>query len=357
MAEENQVSILKSLKLRRAFFPILIGLGVVVWMFVKEFNPDVFASIRFGWKAALWIGVALIMMALRDLGYMVRIRVLSDNDLSWKQSFNVIMLWEFTSAVTPSAIGGTSVAIFYVSKEGLSVGRSSAIVMATSFLDELYFIIMFPLVFFAVSGSSLFLIGEETGDIYSFTNEFFYFAVVGYGLKLLYTLFVSYGLFINPRGLKWLLLWIFKLPILRKWRKEANKTGTDIVRSSSQLKSKPFSFWFKAFVATFFSWSARYWVVNCLLLAFFFVDDHFLVFARQLVMWIMMLVSPTPGGSGFAEFVFTRYLGDFIPLGFAGPMALLWRMASYYPYLVVGAIVLPRWIKRKFGVKKRRMPI
>jgi len=39
-----------------------------------------------------------------------------------------------------------------------------------------------------------------------------------------------------------------------------------------------------------------------------------LLFARQLAMWIMMLVSPTPGGSGFAEFIFTRYLGGFIPV-------------------------------------------
>lgn len=69
----------------------------------------------------------------------------------------------------------------------------------------------------------------------------------------------------------------------------------------------PFSFWLKTFGATFFSWTARYWVVNAILVAFWFGRydwaQHFLIFARQLVMWIMMLVSPTPGGSGFAEFV------------------------------------------------------
>lgn len=68
-----------------------------------------------------------------------------------------------------------------------------------------------------------------------------------------------------------------------------------------------------------------------------------------------MLVSPTPGGSGFAEFVFTRFLGEFIPvepaiLGtVAIAMALIWRLATYYPYLVIGAIMFPRWIKSKFG--------
>ena len=47
-------------------------------------------------------------------------------------------------------------------------------------------------------------------------------------------------------------------------------------------------------------------------------------------MWIMMLVSPTPGGSGFAEFVFSKYLGEFLPsAGVAIAMAILWRLISY----------------------------
>ena len=71
-------------------------------------------------------------------------------------------------------------------------------------------------------------------------------------------------------------------------------------------------------------------------------------------MWIIMLVSPTPGGSGFSEFAFTRYMGEFIPVDAATlgsvaiAMALIWRMISYYPYLLIGAIVFPKWIKTKF---------
>jgi uncharacterized protein (TIRG00374 family) len=92
-----------------------------------------------------------------------------------------------------------------------------------------------------------------------------------------------------------------------------------------------------------------------LLVAFFLIHDHFLIFARQLVMWIMMVISPTPGGSGFAEYVFTEYLGEFIPVtanletATAVAMAFVWRLISYYPYLIIGAIILPRWLKLKFA--------
>lgn len=96
-------------------------------------------------------------------------------------------------------------------------------------------------------------------------------------------------------------------------------------------------------------------VANALIMAFFSVSDQFLLFARQLVMWIMMLVMPTPGGSGFAEYIFTTYCRDLIDVpvsmqvGAAALIAVLWRMITYYPYLAAGAIIFPRWIKQKFS--------
>jgi uncharacterized protein (TIRG00374 family) len=324
-------------------------------MFVRKFDADLFNSLRFDERAIFWIFVAILLMAIRDFGYMIRLKILSDRNLSWIQTFRIIMLWEFTSAITPSAIGGTSVAIIFVNKEKIKIGRASAIVMATSFLDELYFIIALPVILIFISGHRLFHIEGADGAGLAFANEFFLFAIIGYLIKLLYTIALSYGLFINPRGLKWLLLWIFKLPVLRRWRREANEAGYDIVNSSYELRKKPFLFWLKAFGATVLSWTSRYWIINALFLAFFVVPDHFLVFARQLVAWIMMLVSPTPGGSGFSEYVFIRYFGELLQVSpelkgsLAAVLALLWRLISYYPYLFIGSIMFPRWIRSKFG--------
>jgi len=357
MKREKRDEPLSKMKSVRIVYPILIGLGVVGFLFYREFDPAAFDVVRFTWYSMFFLLIALVMMVIRDIGYMIRLRILTNQDINWYQSFRIIMLWEFTSAVTPSAIGGTSLAILYVNKEGINLGRSSAVVMATSFLDELYFLIMFPLLIIIVSGERLFTLdydGKGLGGI-SLDNEFFYFALIGYIVKFIYTLVVSYGLFVNPRGLKWLLLWIFKLPLIRRWRHDVNEAGSEIIVSSAELKKKSFSFWFKAFAATFFSWTSRYWVVNAMFLAFFVVQDHFLIFARQLVMWIMMLVSPTPGGSGFAEFVFTRFLGEFLPVGpgkigaVIVMLALLWRLISYYPYLIIGVFIFPKWVKEKFS--------
>jgi uncharacterized protein (TIRG00374 family) len=79
-----------------------------------------------------------------------------------------------------------------------------------------------------------------------------------------------------------------------------------------------------------------------------------LIFARQLVTWIMMIISPTPGGSGFAELILSRYITDAIPAdpaytgGIALAVAIIWRIITYYPYLIIGASIVPGWIQRKF---------
>jgi uncharacterized membrane protein YbhN (UPF0104 family) len=342
--------------------PVLIGLGVVLAMFWREFFPKsgdsevllALQNIRFTWRTAVFIVVAFLFMFGRDIGYMARLRVLSDDKLTWRQCFRVIMLWEFTSAITPSAVGGTSVAILYVAKEGVSVGKSSAIVMMTSLLDEIYFVVMFPLLLLLIPEGVLFDIPSH-----SIATGLLTVTIIGYGIKFVWVFLMIYGLFINPQGLRWLIIKVFSLPLLRRWKGSVGKVGDDIVTSAQELRHKGVGFWAKGLLATFLSWTSRYWVVNALFVALLAVhlsaSEHFIIFARQLVMWIMMLVSPTPGGSGFAEWVFKEFLGDFIqPIGLVIVIALLWRLVSYYLYLIIGAVMVPKWLNDKFTLRKKK---
>jgi glycosyltransferase 2 family protein len=350
---DNSGKILRSIRPSRIILPILIGVIGSGYMLYREFEPGSFSALSFTAQSVFWLLLSIGMMAIRDLGYMVRIRVLTNNQLSWRKAFNIIMLWEFTSAITPSAIGGTSVAIFFLNKEGLSLGRSSAVVMVTSFLDELYFVLAFPLILLILGSSDVFYHSPEQALLPWYHNNFLLVALAGYSLKLLYTIILSYGLFVNPRGLKWVLLWIFKLPIIRKWRPQANESGTELVQTSREFRKWPARKWLQAFGATFFSWTSRYWIVNALIITFFGIswlnwDGHLMIFGKQLVMWIMMLISPTPGGSGFAEYIFNEFLSASIPLGTGVALAFVWRLITYYSYLFIGAILVPKWVKKHF---------
>ncbi len=355
---DNSGKILKSINPSRIILPIIIGFAVSGYMLYREYKPDSFGLLSFTLQSVFWLFLSVAMMGIRDLGYIIRIRILTGNKLTWKSAFNITMLWEFTSAITPSAIGGTSVAIFFINKEGISIGRSTAVVMVTSFLDELYFILTFPVLLVIIGYYNVFSISPEDHLLPWYENQFLIFALLGYSLKFIYTLIIGYGLFVNPRGLKWVLLWIFKLPIIRKWRPHANESGSELIQTSREFRNWPIKKWVMAFWATFFGWTARYWIVNTLIITFFGTkwlswDGHVLTFGKQLVMWIMMLISPTPGGSGFAEYVFKEFLSQSIPIGTGVAMAFIWRLISYYPYLFIGAFLVPNWVKNKFVTRKQ----
>lgn len=343
MSKSNKVSDLFSAK--KVAIPIIIGLAVAGYMLYTNTNWGLLQNYEWESSAFVWLLVAILMMAIRDLAYMYRIRVLTDNYLSWRKSFDVIMLWEFASALTPSVVGGSGVAMFIINKEGVNLGKSTAVVMVTALLDELFYIITVPIIILMIGTQHLFPV-ELSKNILGFTLSTKEIFLVGYVFILLLTSLISYGVFVSPERLKRILAAIFKLPVLKRRQRRAIKTGDDIITTSVELKSKSMMFWIKAFGATFFSWTARFWVVNFLLLAFTGVSDHFLIYGRQLVMWVIMLISPTPGGAGIAEFAFDGFLKEFIPIGLAGLLVVLWRLISYYPYLLIGSFVLPKWMKR-----------
>jgi glycosyltransferase 2 family protein len=350
--DTQQLKILSYFRFRRIIIPILLGLGVATFLLVRNFDIDAFKGINWVWQSYFYLFLALLMMVVRDVGYMYRIRVLTDGQLSWRRSFDVIMLWEFASAITPSIIGGSAIAIYIVNKEGVSMGRTTAIVLITAFLDELFYILMVPVVIILVGTQYLFTTEGE----YVFLNTRFGtqgIFILGYLFILVLTIIIIYGVFVNPRGFKMILLTIFRLPFLRKWRAKAAETGNEIIITSREMKGKPISFWARAFAGTFFSWTGRFLVVNFLIMAFTPGGDQLLIYARQLVMWVILLISPTPGGSGVAEFVFSGFLGEFIPSGLSPALGLMWRLISYYPYLFIGVIVLPTWLRRVYAKSEK----
>ena len=347
--------VLRFFQLKRIIIPLILGLGVATLMLVRDFDKEAFLRINWSVYTFLWLLVALLLQAIRDLAYMYRLRVLTGRRISWRNSFDVIMLWEFASSITPSIVGGAAIALFIVNREGITMGRTTAIVMVTAMLDELFYILMVPVVILVIGMNNLFV--GDAGFLMNLGGKQAF--IFGYFFILLLTIIITSAIFISPQGFKQILVMLSTLPFLRRWKKKAVQTGDDIITTSREMKGQPFSFWAKAFGATVFSWSARFWVVNALIMAFrssseqlSHIGDHFLIYGRQLVMWVILLVSPTPGGSGVAEYAFPIFLGEFIPPGLQTALGLLWRLFSYYPYLFIGFIILPFWIRRVY-VKPR----
>ena len=349
MAEYDQYRILKYFSAWKIMIPVGIGVAISVYLMIDSFDAEVFSSLRIQPRFFFWIFIAFVMMAFRDLAYMYRLRLLSNKDLSWRSCFQVWMLWEFASALTPSVVGGATIAWVIVHKEKIPFGRSTAIIMTISFLDELFFILLAPIILLFFSNASGFFQGDI--NILGLQLSGLSVFLLGYSYILLLALFIFTTVFLIPKMVKKLLLGLFSLPLIRKWKNAAGKMGDDLIAASKEIKGKPFSFWTKAFSATVVAWIARFSIVNCLILAFMPFSDNLALYVRQFVMWVVLMISPTPGGSGVAELLFGDYLGMFILVGMAPVLAIMWRLMTYYNYLIIGSIILPIWLRRVFSKK------
>ena len=335
----------------KVLLPVVIGISVVVLMFWHESKENdlakVWREIHFTWRTWVCIALGFLFMWGRDFGLTWRFRALTDRQLSWIKAYKVDFLCEFTSCVTPSAVGGSSLGMVFLNSQGIEIGRATTLMMLTLFLDELFFVVACPIVVALTPAHDIF--ASETG-VFSHGIKYTFWGV--YAIIAVWTFILFTGIIWKPEWIRRVLTSISKWRFLKKWSSNLVELGDNMVATSKELQTKPFRFWLEVFGGTAVSWTSRYLVVNALFLGFLPQDDkwQWVILARQFVIWIVLMVSPTPGGSGVSEWVFSNYYGDLVPsIGMALILAVFWRIISYYVYLGIGAVIVPSWIKETYA--------
>lgn len=332
----------------KVFLPVAIGLTVVILMFYHDAKSEnlgsVWRSIEFTPYTIGCIALAFVFMFGRDFGLSWRFRALTDHKLRWGQAFKVDFLCEFTSCVTPSAVGGSSLGMVFLNSQGVEFGRATTLMITTLFLDELFFVLACPIVILLTPANEIFASG---GSGFSHGIRLTFWLV--YAGIFIWTLILFMGIIVRPNWMRSLLVKICKIKFLRKFEAKAAELGDNMVATSAELRKKPFRFWLEVFGGTALSWTSRYMVVNALFLGFLPQDTQYqwLILARQFVIWVVLMVSPTPGGSGLSEWLFSEYYGDIVPTaGMALILAVFWRIISYYVYLAIGCAIVPGWVRQ-----------
>ncbi|WP_295727846.1 lysylphosphatidylglycerol synthase transmembrane domain-containing protein [uncultured Muribaculum sp.] len=327
----------------KVLVPVIIGLTVVVWLFHREFNVQVWDSIHFDTRVVACILLAWLFMAGRDFGLTWRFRSLTDRDITWWQAIKVNFMCEFTSAVTPSAVGGSSLGMIFLHHEGIALGRATTLMMTTLFLDELFFVVSCPVIVAIIPYDELFGFSHTKFEM----GLKWVFWIV-YAVLFAWTLILFCGIILKPNGVRKALVWLFGFRILRRWQPDIVSLGDSMVATARSLRTRSWKWWGEVFGATALTWTSRYLVVNALFLGFVPAADQLVVFGRQFVVWVVLMVSPTPGGSGVSEWLFTEYYGDMLHnTSVALIIALFWRIITYYVYLIVGVFLAPSMLSSR----------
>lgn len=327
----------------KILIPIAIGIGVFVWLFSGEFSIDIFKQINFDSRLIIALVFAILFVVGRDWGMCWRFVTLTDRTLSWQRSLKVTMLCEFTSTITPTSVGGGALSMIFLNREGINWGRATTITMITLFLDELFFVISCPIVILLFSDDALF--GFTTSEFSQGLKLIFWIIYIAIAI---WTAILYLGIIAKPHAVKKILMKIFSWRLLRRWHKGMEEMSNNMLSTSIDIKTRSKKWWGKAFAATAISWLSRYLLVNALFWGLYPAADQLIVLARQFIVWAILMVSPTPGGSGVSEYLFTEYYGDMITGGaMVMILALLWRVLSYYIYLLIGTFMMPSFLAAK----------
>ena len=332
-------------------WPILFGLAGVGYMLWREMHnglPDEPLMLADHW----WVFILLVILftLFKDFSGMYRLRVMSGMPLTFKQLFRVRMLYEFTSAVTPSAAGGSSLEVIFLHREGIKYSKATSMTVLALFMDELLMIVMFPLILTLIPYAELFT-----------TNGFFQYGylwafIVGYAMKFVWVTILFIGLFCKSTILLHMISWIFSFKFLRKYRYRGFRTAIEIRNCALEIQHENWRYWIRMALSTIGIWGFRFLIANAAIMIFnpLSAAGNLMCFARQYILGIVTMIVPTPGGSGFAEVMFGDFLVEYIPQVMSiVVITAIWRLCTYYYYLVAGVIILPQWLGKSSIIRTR----
>ena len=348
-ASENR-SVASRFKPSMVIWPILFGLVGVAYMFWREMRdgiPDEPLTLANHW----WVFVILVVLftLFKDFSGMYRLRVMSGAPLKFSQLFRIRMLYEFTSAVTPSAAGGSSLEVIFIHREGIKISRATSMTILALFMDEILMIVLFPLLLLLIPYGELF-----TSEGY-FQYGYLWAFIIGYAMKFVWVTILFIGLFCKSTIIVKIIGLIFSLKFLRKYKTRGLRTALEIRNCAREIQHEKFGYWVRMALSTAGIWVFRFLIANMAIMIFNPLPgtDNLMCFARQYILGIVCMIVPTPGGSGFAEVMFDDFLAEYITQKISTMVITpIWRICTYYYYLIAGVIILPQWLGKSKLIKR-----
>lgn len=332
----------------RRYLWFSIGLSVVSMALVIWWTgaPDGFHHLKP--KRLPGLAIALVVVLLRIWLSAAKIRYLADKTLTWMASIRIVLFWDFASAITPSTIGGAPIATYVMTKEGVSLGKSGAIMLYSMLLDQLLYVAIIPILVFAGMYYEVIPVGAGafgTGAL-----------MVGFAFLMLYAMLLAYGILRNPNVLRVAFDYATRLPGLKRMRPTVMNELDRLVEFSTELNNKPPSFILNAFLISTLSWVAKLSVPTIIVLSFL-PADGLLSFVRSIGMTLAGFFMPTPGGSGGVEGLFALFQGPlFDRPQFIGIAIFIWRLFTFYISIGLGMLVLTWYVNpanRMFHIRKK----
>ena len=295
-------------------FVLSISAAVIYFTFLTMFSS---------WSVLCALG-ALAIGLFFDGTRLLTLARITGEDLPLPDVVKVVLSNYFLAVLTPGATGGAIAQVMFMRRAGVSVARSTVIILVRTIMSIFFLIVMLP----------IFMKQDEAITSWVpmpviMTVSVIFIAIPVAAVALMRTNY--------PKRI----IYYFSRYFRHERRRQAFRLYYDF-RQAVYIMGKQPVMVLRAFIESGVSLTFIYMTVPAYFLGLQFPFDLVQVMGRMYLLNLVLYFSPTPGGSGIAEAGFVALFNHLVPSGTVGILAVLWRFTAEYLPFVLGAFITLR---------------
>jgi hypothetical protein len=303
---------------------VILSLGLLISVAYSAFTVDSASLSAFGQFPFLCILALAGMVILPWLADTLRVQVwlrFLGNRQRFTEVFQMTLATEMASALSPAAIGGSGAKLGWMISRGIAPGVASSIMALNALEDVIFFLLALPLAL---------LLSPATGNgitLSKFFNVLQESDLTGgrsVGLFLLGIILLYF-----TGRIAWKLLPPSFISRVTGWKIKF-KRQVDLAKQTFRIMLAQGSWRF--FVTVSLSglhWACRFSMFTVLLVGLHQYVDPFNFFASQWLVFMLMKLVPSPGGTGGAELAFLLFYRSLLPENLLGLLVGAWRVLTF----------------------------
>ena len=249
---------------------------------------------------------------------------ITGEDLPLSDVVKVVLSNYFLAVLTPGATGGAIAQVMFMRRAGVSVARSTVIILVRTIMSIFFLIIMLP----------IFMQQDEAITSWIpmpviITVSVIFIAIPVTAVALMRTNY--------PKRI----IYYFSRYFKHERRRQAFRLYYDF-RQAVYIMGKQPVMVLRAFIESGVSLTFIYLTVPAYFLGLQFPFDLVQVMGRMYLLNLVLYFSPTPGGSGIAEAGFVALFNHLAPRGTVGRPAVFPRFTAEYLPFILGAFITLR---------------
>ena len=301
----------------------VLSISAAVIYFTFDIRALDYLTMFSSWSVLCALG-ALAIGLFFDGTRLLTLARITGEDLPLPDVVKVVLSNYFLAVLTPGATGGAIAQVMFMRRAGVSVARSTVIILVRTIMSLFFLIVMLP----------IFMKQDEAITSWVpmpviMTVSVIFIAIPVAAVALMRTNY--------PKRI----IYYFSRYFRHERRRQAFRLYYDF-RQAVYIMGKQPVMVLRAFIESGVSLTFIYMTVPAYFLGLQFPFDLVQVMGRMYLLNLVLYFSPTPGGSGIAEAGFVALFNHLVPSGTVGILAVLWRFTAEYLPFILGAFITLR---------------